>query len=173
MSNRNRIRRQGQRLFNDRWIAVLRRHGLVVADSQVEQQFTLCEIYKRRRSMSKASLLAAIVSVGALGGSPTIASAQTFVEFDAPNAGTTGYLGTVPTSINALSSVTGYTLDANSVTRGFVRVASGDIVEFAAPNAGTDATSGTVPWSINSGGVITGDFADALHVYHGFIRATD
>src|ERR1700733_4303095 len=114
MSNRD--CNQGLWLLKDRWIAVLRRHGRLLAYGHVEQRLVLSEIYKRRRSMNRVSLLVAMVSLGALSGSPTIASAQTFVEFDAPNAGTTGYLGTVPTSINSLSSITGYTLDANSVT---------------------------------------------------------
>jgi len=72
----------------------------------------------------------------------------TYIEFDVPNSGTTGYQGTVPTSINDGGSITGYTIDSDDVTRAFVRLASGEIVEFAAPNAGADASSGTFPWSI-------------------------
>src|ERR1700691_5845039 len=99
--------------FYDRWIAVLRRHGLILTKSRAER-LTLSGIYKRRRSMSRVSLLVAMVGVGAFASSPKVASAQTFVEFDAPNAGTAGYLGTIPTSINSPSAITGYTLDADS-----------------------------------------------------------
>src|SRR5882762_8875030 len=109
----------------------------------------------------------AVIFVG-IAASPTLALAQTYIEFDVPNTGTTSYQGTVATSINGGGSITGYSLDPNNVTRAFVRLSTGDIVEFSAPNAGTDAFSGTFPWSINSGGVTTGDFEDALHVYHGF-----
>ena len=85
---------------------------------------------------------------GGIAASPTLAFAQTYIEFDVPNSGTTGYQGTVPTSINDGGSITGYTIDSDDVTRAFVRLASGEIVEFAAPNAGADASSGTFPWSI-------------------------
>jgi hypothetical protein len=84
-----------------------------------------------RRGMKQVSLLAAAVSVGALMALPTVGSAQTFVEFDAPNAGTTNYLGTIPTGINSSDAITGYTLDAYGVTRGFVRTSSGAIANFA------------------------------------------
>src|SRR6202021_847364 len=114
--------------FYDRWIAVLRRYGLDLANSRAER-LTLSDIYKRRRSMSRIFLLVAMVGV-AFASSPKVATAQTFVEFDAPNSGTTGYLGTIPTTINSLGAITGYTQDADSVTRGFVRSFSGELVNF-------------------------------------------
>ena len=78
--------------------------------------------------------------------------AGTFIEFDAPGAGTGSGQGTLPFAINPEGTITGYYNDANSVGHGFVRTAGGTIMTFDAPNQvnGTNATA------INAEGTVTG-----------------
>jgi len=97
--------------------------------------------------MKRVSLLAAMVSMGAVG------FAHSCIRTDlrrirCAERRNNDYLGTIPTGINSPDVITVMTVDAYGVTRGFVRTSSGDIATFAAPNAGTDSSSGTWPWGI-------------------------
>jgi hypothetical protein len=46
----------------------------------------------------------------------------TLITFDAPDAGNSAGLGTVPFSNNSAGEVTGYVVDANGVFHGFLRL---------------------------------------------------
>src|SRR5271169_4694540 len=76
--------------------------------------------------------------------------------FDAPGAGTGPYQGTTSFFNNPAGTITGYYVDANYVTHGFVRTADGDITSFDPPNSVS-----TTPQGINPAGAITGYYADA------------
>src|SRR5438105_4641949 len=100
------------------------------------------------------------------------ANAATMVTFDVPGAGGSPSLGTVPLSINAAGTITGYfegpvgPSGASGVFHGFLRAADGTFATVDAPGA-----SGTFALSINQAGAITGYFVDANNLYHGFLRA--
>jgi hypothetical protein len=96
-----------------------------------------------------------------------------FVVFEAQDAGSGAYQGTIATSINAAGEVTGLFLDAQGVSHGFVRTANGVITEFDAPNAGYGPKQGTFPVAINDSGVIAGTYNDANRQSHGFIRSAN
>lgn len=98
-------------------------------------------------------------------------SVGTFTTFDAPGAGTGGFLGTAGVSINAAGVITGFYLASPNVAHGFVRAIDGTITTFDAPNAGTGSTQGTFPLGINTAEEIAGMYFDAGNVSHGFVRA--
>lgn len=102
----------------------------------------------------------------------TRASDGTFIEFDAPGAGTGQFQGTFALSINDGYSVAGYYEDANTVYHGFMFALDG-LTEFDAPGAGTAQNEGTTPMAINSANAITGFYQDKNMVYHGFLRTLD
>jgi hypothetical protein len=89
------------------------------------------------------------------------ASAQTYIEFNVPGAGTA-----FPLSINSDEAITGYYLDASGFNHGFVGTAGGTITSFNVSGA-----SGTTAHSINSAGVIAGLWSDENAVHHGFVRS--
>ncbi len=98
--------------------------------------------------------------------------------FDAPGACSSGPScsndGTVPYSINPAGEITGYYIDANNVSHGFLRGIFGRITTFDAPGACSSGPScyyvGTFPESINPAGEITGRYTDANNLAHGFLR---
>jgi hypothetical protein len=49
------------------------------------------------------------------------ASDGTITTFDVPDAGTGPFQGTIPLSNNPVDAITGYYIDANDVTHGFLR----------------------------------------------------
>jgi len=97
-------------------------------------------------------------------------SVTTYIEFDAPGAGTGAYQGTLPISANAAGAVTGTYTDASGLAHGFIRDSNGNLTPFSAPGAGTGASLGTFAVSINTADAIVGVYADASNVYHGFVR---
>jgi predicted membrane protein len=90
----------------------------------------------------------------------------TFITFDVPGAGTENNQGTVPTSINPAGAITGYYVEANNSTHGFLRARNGTFITFDVPGA----VNGTQPNSINPAGAITGSYYDTEFVAHGFLR---
>jgi len=89
----------------------------------------------------------------------------TFDDSQAP-AGTGEGQGTIPAGINDVGTITGYYVDGNNATHGFVRTPDGKITTFDAPGA----SDGTYPGNINDSGVIAGTFYDTNGVGHGFVR---
>ena len=49
------------------------------------------------------------------------ASGGTLATFDVPGAGTGSFQGTIPLTNNPANVITGYYIDANNVTHGFLR----------------------------------------------------
>jgi len=111
----------------------------------------------------------------------------TFTNFSAPGAGDVpgSYGGTFaasflggPQSINDFGAFTGFYVDSNNVSHGFLRYLDGTIIPFEAPGAGTEPLTqgcpwtcqGTYPASINDFGAMTGWYLDSNNVYHGFLR---
>jgi hypothetical protein len=88
-----------------------------------------------------------------------------FDDSQAP-AGTGANQGTTPVGVNDIGVITGYYIDGNNATHGFVRTPDGKITTFDAPGA----SDGTYPGNINNFGVIAGSFYDTNGVGHGFVR---
>jgi uncharacterized membrane protein len=89
---------------------------------------------------------------------------STFTTFDVPGA-----LSTFPYGINPRGEVTGYYVDANFVTRGFVRAPDGTFTTFDGPGSVIQTT----PYGINPAGEITGWYLTVNFEAHGFLRAPD
>src|ERR1700730_3857481 len=98
----------------------------------------------------------------------------TFTQIDAPDAGTgPSPQGTFPSEftpagINPPGPRPGFSVDASSVQRGFVRAPGGKITEF--DPSGSILTN---PNAIDAPGAITGFYFDANFVGHGFLREPD
>lgn len=99
----------------------------------------------------------------------------TNTEFDDPGAGSLANQGqgTTPQQINNFGAVTGYYIDANGLSHGFVRTPDGKITNFDEPEAGTGAYQGTTAGSINDFGLIAGYYTDGNYFDHGFLRTPD
>ena len=87
----------------------------------------------------------------------------TIMSFDPP-----GSVLTVPFSINAAGTVTGYYVDRSGAYHGFLRTGGGIITTIDPPGSVY-----TVPESLNDLGSITGSYVDATGVGYGFIRYHD
>jgi hypothetical protein len=93
-------------------------------------------------------------------------SAQTFVSFDAPGAGTGLQQGTFSTCINQDGTVAGYYFDSTSVTHSFARSNTGAITEFDPPGLTNDVAA-----AINRSGQIVGYGSNAAaQRTDGFLR---
>ena len=90
--------------------------------------------------------------------------------FEAPGADTTpnDFNGTFPNSINDAGVITGFYVDANNVSHGFVRSTEGAFTTVDVPDY-----SGTTPISLNLEGAIVGFASDQNGVFHGFVRHPD
>ena len=101
--------------------------------------------------------------------------------FDAPGAGTTPGLGTFPSGVNLLGSVTGFVKDANGARHGFIRDYFGHFTRFDEPAAGTCSAScgtigngqGTRAYSINAFGETVGFFTNNSGQCHGYLRSAN
>jgi hypothetical protein len=93
-----------------------------------------------------------------------------FTMFDVVGAGTGYSQGTISSSINPKGEVTGYYVDANNVSHGFLRDYRNNVAIFDAPGAGTGSGQGTISRAINSAGTVTGSYIDANNVNHGFVE---
>ena len=100
-------------------------------------------------------------------------SASTFTRFNAPGAGTSANQGTITFSINVFGVVTGYFIDANNVSHGFVTSAPfKHFIILNEPNAGQGAGQGTFAGNIKpEGGEIAGSYVDSSGISHGFVTA--
>jgi hypothetical protein len=74
------------------------------------------------------------------------------------------------TCLNLEGQITGFDVDANNTTHGFLREPDGTITPFDAPGAGTGNFLGSIAASINLEGEITGYFVDSNNLAHGFVR---
>jgi hypothetical protein len=101
---------------------------------------------------------------------PGFVRAQQIVTFDAPNAGTTTFQGTVPLVIGDSGEIAGYYVDSNNVYHGFIRSAAGEFTTVDAPGAGTGYLQGTQAGGLNDDGTVVGFYFDSNHAYHGFLR---
>lgn len=111
-----------------------------------QDRFVPANTRRPRRSIVPAG---AILALGL--GLASTAQADQFTVFDVP-----GSAGTFPQSINADSTVTGFSVDGQGIAHGFVRSPDGTIVSFDAND----------PVSIDKKGWIAGTFND-----HGFVRS--
>ena len=96
--------------------------------------------------------------------------------FDAPGAGTGPGQGTWDGSascINPAGAVTGWYIDAENVSHGFLMAPPPDstITRFDVVGEGTEAGQGTLPLTTNPVGEIVGYYLDANSVVHGFLRS--
>src|SRR5580698_4107649 len=100
-------------------------------------------------------------------------TASTFTEYDAPGAGTGANQGTITFSINVFGVITGYLIDANNVSHGFVTKAPfKHFIILDVPDAGKGANQGTIAGNIQpEGGEIAGSYVDSNNVSHGFVTA--
>jgi len=99
-----------------------------------------------------------------------------FTTLDAAGAGTAAGQGTFPMFFSCLTDFgasTGYYVDANNASHGFVLNPDGSITTFDAPLAGTGAGQGTYGESINRGGASTGYYVDENNVDHGFLLSPE
>ncbi len=92
-----------------------------------------------------------------------------FTSFDAPGAGTGQFQGTQPSTINALGTVVGYTVDADLAWRAFIRAPDGKLTTFESAEGGTGPAQGTNAFAINLTGEIIGIVTDGNSVSHGFV----
>ncbi len=121
------------------------------------------------------------IACAASAGTPNL----NFISFDVAGAGTGFFAGTgcgllfyfshdCSVVLNDSGAVTGYYVDGNLVSHGFLRSPDGRITTFDEPNADTTAIlEGTFPSGINDAGGITGSYIDANGTQHGFLRSPD
>lgn len=95
------------------------------------------------------------------------------VTFDIPHAGKGYFQGTIPVINNTAGAITGYYVDSQNASHGFLRATDGSITTFDPPGAGKGSNQGTFPQGLNNHGTITGYYTDSENVSHGFVRATD
>jgi hypothetical protein len=114
-----------------------------------------------------------LIQVGAAHAQETATSSTSssseFGTFEAKDAGTGPYQGTVALGINSSGAVVGIFFDSTGLTHGFVRAANGTMTEFDAQGAGTRPNQGTFPVAINDTGAVTGTYLDAQYMRHGFV----
>jgi len=121
-------------------------------------------------SVLALTLLAGGISNGVLGfGNTPLGGA--IITFDAPGAGTGPGQGTLAGNINASGAITGWYIDTNDVSHGFVRAMDGTFTTFDSPGAGTGPGQGTSPYCNNARDAITGFYVDTNNTWHGFLRA--
>ena len=92
-------------------------------------------------------------------------------EFDAPGADLTrnNLNGTFPNSINDAGVITGFYLDVNGVSHGFLRSPEGAFTTFDVTFNGVPGSS-TTPISLNLEGAVVGYASDQNGLFHGFLR---
>jgi hypothetical protein len=98
----------------------------------------------------------------------------TITEFDALGAGRGPGSGTFPQDNNS-GSITGYYINAQGFSHGFLRTPDGTVTTIDPPGTGTlrGSGQGTIPEGINGRGEITGYYQDENNLFHGFLRAVD
>jgi hypothetical protein len=98
------------------------------------------------------------------------AATPTIITFDVPAA---AFIGTFPISINPAGEITGFYVDAESVTRFFKRAIDGTLTTFDVPNDIHGFVCFFGSPAINPAGEITASFTDANGTNHGFLRSRD
>ena len=100
-------------------------------------------------------------------------TASTFATYDAPGAGKAANQGTITFGINVFGVITGFLIDANNVSHGFVTTAPfKHFTILDEPDAGKGAGQGTTAGNIKpEGGEIAGSYVDSNNVSHGFVTA--
>jgi hypothetical protein len=98
------------------------------------------------------------------------ASAQKFIVYEAPGAGTGAGQGTIGFAPGAPGTIIGYYFDADSVSHGMLWHGEDNFTTFEAPGAGNSANQGTFIWGGNIEGTTTGSYIDPDGAYHGFMR---
>jgi len=104
-----------------------------------------------------------------------------YTPYEAPGAGKGGnFQGTdvgTMSGLNPEGMTTGWYIDANNCSHGYLRYTNGDIATFDGPKAACTNTglgfSGTVSVSLNPEVEAVGFYSDANSVDHGFLRAPD
>src|SRR5208337_963748 len=94
--------------------------------------------------------------------------------FDVTGAGTGSGQGTFTFFFNVLNefgAITGYYIDSDGVSHGFLRAPNGTITTIAVKDAGTGAGLGIFGTVVNEFGAIVGWYIDSDGVSHGFLRA--
>ena len=125
-------------------------------------------------------LLAALAIPAGLAAQDKPDHQPTIITIDVPGAGTGANQGTTPYAINPSGEVTGFYIDANNISHGFVwkcdRERSGQECTECKGTITTfdplDSVS-TLVFSINAEGEIAGEYYDESYLAHGFLRARD
>jgi hypothetical protein len=94
-----------------------------------------------------------------------------FETFDPPGAGTGPFQGTwvgFAEGLNGEGMTSGWYIDENNTTHGYVRTAGGTISTFDGPGEGVQYTAG---YSTNWWGATVGVYLDAANLWHGFLRS--
>jgi len=96
----------------------------------------------------------------------------TFTKFDAPGADLTpnDFNGTIPEAINDLGVITGFYVDVNNLSHGFLRSPDGVITKFDVPDS---APGTTTPIAINLEGAVVGYSSNPNGVTRAFLRNPD
>jgi hypothetical protein len=89
--------------------------------------------------------------------------------FDVPGAGTGAGQGTFAVGINDLGLISGYYVDGNNVSHGFLRSLDGHLTTFDDPEAVNQPGQGTVVVGMNLEGATAGIYL--TDTYHGFVRS--
>ena len=94
-----------------------------------------------------------------------------YIEVDAPDAGTAAFQGTYAVNINDRGEVAGFYLDSSNNSHGFIRSPQGEFTTVDDPNA-TAGTMIALEQGLNSRGAVAGWYNTASTSY-GFIREPD
>jgi hypothetical protein len=95
----------------------------------------------------------------------------TFTTFSAHGAGSNGYAGTFPESINDSGEIAGYGLTSGFINFAFTSSDGSAPVTFQDPSAVTSmAREGTISVRISSNNRVVGYYVDAAGSTHGFLR---
>jgi hypothetical protein len=97
---------------------------------------------------------------------PATAQRPTIITYDAPGAGTAAGQGTFAGYVNDWGVITGWYVDSNGLSHGYIRYPHGGFASFDAPGA-TGGTWGIFP---NNKGQIQGIYFDSVGM-HGFVRS--
>lgn len=113
--------------------------------------------------MIRKCLIAAVCMVSPLSGYTQSFQrvGPSFISFQVPDSA-----GTFPSGVNDALSVTGYYMDANQQSHGFVRYASGQIISFDVLGSVT-----TDPVGIDAAGEVAGNYQEERGFSSGFVRS--
>ena len=125
-----------------------------------------------RTFLSQQVQTAVLILLACLFLPPSAQGQSAFTTIDVTGAGTGEFQGTAALGIDTAGDTAGTYVDANNITHGFVRAASGTITTYTAPLAGvagagsTTGGKGTYFTSMDGAGDIAGYYSDANNLYH-------